>query len=53
MTAYERIEQVTVNSTFLSHQDEIDHEFWSDLFKVVNNKRAFRIEIKTPDKEEK
>jgi hypothetical protein len=43
--------RVTVDGTMLHHYDEIDHEFWSDIFKAINNQRCFKIEIATNPKD--
>ena len=36
--------RICVWETMFDKQFEIDHEFWSDIFKAIHNKRCFKIE---------
>lgn len=36
---------------FMGHSSEIDHEFWSDVYKAIKHKRCFNVEIALPEVE--
>jgi hypothetical protein len=40
--------RICVYESLMQHQYEIDHEFWSDIFKAINGRRAFNIEVRLP-----